>query len=56
LKKYGVQAEFPKTGKRGRPKKPALIPGKDLKYAQVVKNKQVGNLQNVEKELSLVKI
>ena len=51
LKKYGVQAEFPKTGKRGRPKKPALVPGKDLKYAQVVKNKQGGKLQNVEKRV-----
>jgi hypothetical protein len=31
---------FPKTGKIGRPKKPTLLSNKDLKYAQVVKNKQ----------------
>lgn len=42
--------EFPKTGKRGRPKNPALLPNKDLKYAQVAKNKQ-GKLQNVEKRV-----
>jgi IS1 family transposase len=39
LEKYGEWVEFPKTGKRGRPKKPAIVPDKDLRYAQVVKNK-----------------
>ena len=33
LKKYGKWVEFPKTGKRGRPKKPARILDIDLKYA-----------------------
>lgn len=55
LEKYGEWVEFPKTGKRGRPKKPAIVPDRDLRYAQVVKNKN-GNKLKVKKELSLVKI
>src|SRR5512136_1554587 len=51
LKKYGELVEFPRTGKRGRPKKPARIPDKDLKYAQVVKSKQGKKLQKVEKRV-----
>ena len=51
LRKYGEWIEFPRTGKRGRPKKPARIPDKDLKYAQVVKSKQGKKLQKVEKRV-----
>lgn len=51
LKKYGEWVEFPRTGKKGRPKKPALIPDKDLKYAQVIKNRQGKKLQEVEKKV-----
>jgi hypothetical protein len=51
LKKYGKWVEFPKTGRGGRPKKPALLPDKDLKYAQVVKNKQGRKLQNIEQRV-----
>lgn len=51
LKKYGEWIEFPKTGKRGRPKKPRLISGKKLKYAKVVKIKQGKRLKNVKKEV-----
>jgi len=43
--------EFPKTGKRGRPRKPALASGKNLKYAQVIKNKQGKKLQRVENRI-----
>jgi hypothetical protein len=43
--------EFPKTGKRGRPKKPALLPSKDLKWVQVFKNKQGKKLQTVERRV-----
>jgi hypothetical protein len=43
--------EFPKTGKRGRSKKPRLIPYEDLKYAQFVKNKQGIKFQKVEKRV-----
>jgi len=48
LNKYGKWLEFPKTGMRGRPQKPKIVPDKDLKSAQVVKNKQGGKFQNVE--------
>ena len=51
LKKYGEWMEFPRTGKRGRPKNPVLVPDKDLKYAQVVKNRQGKRLQKVEKRI-----
>ena len=51
LKKYGKWVEFPRTGKRGRPKKPAIMPDKDLKYAQVIKNRQGKKLQKVEKRI-----
>jgi len=40
LKKYVEWIEFPRTGKRGIPKKSALVPDKGLKYAQVIKNRQ----------------
>ena len=42
LKKYEELMEFPRTGKRGRPKKPKLVPAKDLKYAQVIKERRKG--------------
>ncbi|MDR1820083.1 MAG: IS1 family transposase, partial [Methanobrevibacter sp.] len=36
LDRYSYIAKFPKTGKRGRPKKPKQKLLKKLKYAQVV--------------------
>jgi transposase-like protein len=42
LKIYGELMEFPRTGKKGRPKKPKLVPVKDLIYAQVIKNREKG--------------
>ena len=51
LKKYGKWVEFPKIAKRGRPKKPTILPDKDLKYAQVVKKKQGKRLLNIEKKI-----
>lgn len=51
LKRYGKQVGFPKTGKRGRPKNPALIPYENLRYAQVIKNKQGKKLQDIEKNI-----
>jgi len=41
----------PKNRKERRPKKPAIVPDKDLKYAQVVKNKKGRKLQKVEKRV-----
>jgi hypothetical protein len=32
--------EFYKTGVRGRSRKPAIVPDKNLKYAQVIKNRK----------------
>ena len=49
LKKYGERIEFPRTGLRERPKNPAFVPDKDLKYAQVIKNRKGRKLQKVEK-------
>jgi IS1 family transposase len=50
LKHFGVLIEFPRTGKRGRPKKPKIFPPDDLKYAQVVKIRINGILNKVEKK------
>ena len=52
MKKYGERIEFPRTGLRGRPKNPALVPDKDLKYAQVIKNRKGRKLQKVERRIS----
>ena len=51
MKKYGERIEFPRTGLRGRPKNPALVSDKDLKYAQVIKNRKGRKLQKVEKRI-----
>jgi IS1 family transposase len=51
LKKYGNLIEFPKTEKRGRPKKPAIVPDENLKYAQVIKNRHGRKLQKIEKRI-----
>ena len=51
LNHYGLQIEYPKTGKRGRPKKPKIVPFDDLKYAQVVKKRKGGKLQKVERNV-----
>ena len=47
LKKYGEWIDFPKTGHRRRPKKPVLVPDKDLKYVQVIKNRHGKKLQKI---------
>jgi hypothetical protein len=47
LSVYGIQKEFPKTGKRGRPRKPILIAPKKLLYAQVVKRRKKGRVVSI---------
>jgi IS1 family transposase len=47
LNRYGLQIEYPKTGKRGRTKKPKIVPFDYLKYAQVVKTRKGGKFQKV---------
>jgi hypothetical protein len=51
LKVFGVMKEFPRTGKRGRPKKPERVPSEDLRYAQVIKKRNGGVLEKVEKNV-----
>ena len=51
LKKYGKRKEFPRTGIRGRPKIPKLVPDNNLRYAQVIKKREGGKLQKVEKKI-----
>ena len=51
LNVYGIVKEFSRTGKRGRPKKPTIVPSNDLRYAQVVKIRKRGLLQKVEKKV-----
>ena len=51
MNQYGVQFEYPKTGKRGRPRNPKIVPPDDLKYAQVVKKRKDGKLKEIEKKV-----
>lgn len=47
LKTYGEQKTYLRTGLRGRPKGPEVVPQAHLKYAQVVKERQGRHLVNV---------
>jgi len=49
LKAYGQPTIFPRTGQRGRPRLPALVPPPDLRYAQMIKHQQDGHLVCVER-------
>jgi hypothetical protein len=40
LNEFGEIKEFPRTGKRGRPRNLKTIPPEDLEYAQVIKKKR----------------
>ncbi|MDF0590682.1 hypothetical protein P0O15_05775, partial [Methanotrichaceae archaeon Mx] len=51
LKSYGKLVAFPKTGRRGRPRKPKLVPDADLRYAQVIKFKARGAIRQVKKKV-----
>lgn len=51
LNQYGVRIEYPRTGKRGRPKNPKIVPPDNLNYAQVVKKRKGGKLQKVTKKV-----
>src|SRR5664280_2133445 len=46
LNQYGIRIEYLKTGKRGRPKNPKIVPLDDLKYAQIVKKRQGRKLKD----------
>ncbi|MDF0591920.1 hypothetical protein [Candidatus Methanocrinis natronophilus] len=51
LKSYGKVVAFPKTGRRGRPRKPKLVPDADLRYAQVIKYKAREAIRKVKKKV-----
>ena len=51
LKQFGEIKEFPRTGKRGRPKNPKRVPSDDLNYAQVIKKRKGGKLQKIVKKI-----
>jgi hypothetical protein len=48
---YGLRIEYPKTGKRGRPRNPKIVPSDYLRYAQIVKKRKGGKLHKVEKNI-----
>ncbi len=47
LKHYGKLISFPLTGRRGRPKRPKVVPQEDLRYAQIIKQRENGRLKSV---------
>jgi len=47
LEAYGLRHEFPRTGARGRPRKPIRIVPQDLLYAQVVKHRKRGRVVDI---------
>ena len=51
LDRYSYFEDFPKTGKRGRPRKPKQKPLKKLKYAQIVKEQDGGKLSSITKRV-----
>jgi hypothetical protein len=50
LNEFGEIEEFPRTGKRGRPRNPKITPPDNLRYAQVKKEKKGGRLQKIVKK------
>ena len=51
LNEFGEIEEFPRTGKRGRPRNQKIIPPYDLEYAQVIKKRKGGRLRNIVKKV-----
>lgn len=51
LEVFGVWETPPRTGKRGRPRGPRLVPPSTLDYAQVVKTKAKGRVVKVERQV-----
>jgi len=56
LKSYGEKKMFSPTGKRGRPRKPKVLPSGDLMYAKIVKQRENGRLKKVAKEIVFGKV
>jgi len=51
LETYHTWKQYPPTGKRGRPKKPRMIPHPELKYAQVIKEREKGRVVEVKRTI-----
>jgi IS1 family transposase len=51
LEKFSHPEDQPKTGKRGRPKKPRLVIDPELKYATVHKIRENGKVVKVERKI-----
>jgi IS1 family transposase len=51
LNEFGEIEEFPRTGKRGRPRNPKIVPPDNLSYAQVKKERKGGRLQKIVKNV-----
>jgi IS1 family transposase len=50
LEQYGSWRKYPATGKRGRPRKDRLFIDEKLRYAQIIKIRQGGQLRKVIKK------
>ena len=50
-KQFFEVIEFPKTGKRGRPRKSKIVPHRNLRYGQVVKIREKGRIIKVHKRI-----
>ena len=51
LNQYGLRIDHPKTGERGRPRNPKIVPSDYLRCAQIVKKRTGGKLHKVEKNI-----
>jgi IS1 family transposase len=51
LNAYGVEEEMPRTGRRGRPKSPKLVPPDELMYCKVIKQRENGRVIRVDTEV-----
>lgn len=51
INQFHLLIDFEKTGRRGRPRKPKIIPRPDLLYAQVVKERKKNRVSSVTKRI-----
>src|SRR5918994_7621135 len=51
LEAYGVSVTPPRTGKRGRPRKPYKVPPDGLNYATVHKTRSKGRVVKIEQRI-----
>jgi hypothetical protein len=51
LKFYDRKVNFRRTGKRGRPRIPAVLLSGDLHYAQIIRQRENGHLVSVERKM-----